>query len=174
MNENKTWYFVADNERIGPKSTEELRTLIRQNTITKNTMVWNSNMPEWVAASQTNLFDGVYDEKNPPPISGSNINNSIVWVLAFAPWIGGIIEGAISELCNIPIEKLWLITVGLNIGLCYLDDKILIKGGHNTQNLTGWVFLVPVYLYKRARMLNQNLAYFILWCITLLLLLIAD
>jgi hypothetical protein len=57
----------------------------------------------------------------------------------------------------------WYLTVLLNISLSLFDEKRLKNAGHETRRLKGWVFIVPVYLYQRAKMLNQNLAYFIVW-----------
>ena len=59
--------------------------------------------------------------------------------------------------------EFFYITVALNILLSFMDEKRLQKAGHNTASFKGWVWLVPVYLYQRAKHLKQNLAYFIVW-----------
>lgn len=56
--------------------------------------------------------------------------------------------------------KYWFITVGLNIALSFADESRLRKAGHNTSKFKGWVWLVPVYLYQRAKATRQNLVYF--------------
>ncbi|MNV96327.1 hypothetical protein D3C71_1913180 [compost metagenome] len=57
----------------------------------------------------------------------------------------------------------WYLSVLLNIALSLFDEQQLKKAGHDTSRFKGWVFLVPVYLYQRAKMLKHNLAYFIVW-----------
>lgn len=61
------------------------------------------------------------------------------------------------------------ITLILNIDLSYLDGKRLKQAGTDTSTFSGWVRLVPVYLYQRSQGLKQNLAYFIVWIVCFLL-----
>ena len=69
-------------------------------------------------------------------------------------------------------SKFWYVTLGLNIALSFRDARQLRKAGHDTSKFTGWVWLVPVYLFQRAKAMKHNLAYFIIWiacfCLTLL------
>ena len=51
----------------------------------------------------------------------------------------------------------------LNIGLSFWDEKRLQEGGLNTEKFKGWVWLVPVYLFQRAKALKHNMAYFAVW-----------
>ncbi|MPM84347.1 hypothetical protein SDC9_131418 [bioreactor metagenome] len=62
-------------------------------------------------------------------------------------------------------SKYWSVTLALNIILSFADEKLLRKAGHNTSKFKGWVWLVPVYLYQRAKATRQNLAYFVVWII---------
>lgn len=101
----------------------------------------------------------------PPPLTGSAVNNSVVWVVAFAPIIGELLQHIIAGGTRSNPANLWFITLALNIVLCGVDNRILTQAGHNTKKLGGWVFLVPVYLFKRAQLLNQSLTYFIVWII---------
>jgi hypothetical protein len=61
------------------------------------------------------------------------------------------------------------ITLILNIVLAFFDERQLVKAGYDTSRFRGWIWLVPVYLYQRANATGQNLAYFVVWIITLLL-----
>jgi len=67
--------------------------------------------------------------------------------------------------------EFWYITLLLNVGLSYLDEKKLEKAGTDTESFKGMVFLVPVYLYQRAKALNHNMAYLGVWtaCFVLML-----
>ena len=99
------------------------------------------------------------------PISGQPINNKWVWMLAFAPIIGTIAESLISGAVGIASSALWFITVFINLVLSMFDERDLKKAGHDTSRM-GAFWLVPVYLFKRAKKLNQKSAYAIVWCIT--------
>jgi len=68
------------------------------------------------------------------------------------------------------IIKNWYATMFLNIGLSFLDERKLKKLNTILVNLEGWVLLVPVYLYKRAKACGHSLAYFITWMIFVMLL----
>lgn len=80
-------------------------------------------------------------------------NNVLVWILAFIPAIGALFEFGT------------LLFLVVNIVLCTLDEKNLKKAGYDTESL-GSAWLIPVYLYKRAKYLKHTLAYFIAWCVT--------
>jgi hypothetical protein len=167
------WYHEAEGQRVGPKTEAELIALIGSKQIGYGTSVWREGFPDWLKIENTSLK--VYLEKvAPPPLSGVHMDNSLVWVLAFAPFLGLILEYFFAGLfhgsedaADLAVEngKYWFITIILNIVLSYFDEKRLQKAGHNTAKFKGWVWLVPVYLYQRAQALNQNLAYFIVWIV---------
>ncbi|NWB89314.1 hypothetical protein HX830_31075 [Pseudomonas gingeri] len=92
----------------------------------------------------------------------------MVWLLAFGPLLGYLLEAFVAGATGGGQRALseghyWYLTVILNVALSLFDEKRLKKAGHDTRRFKGWVFIVPVYLYQRAKMLNQNLAYFIVW-----------
>ena len=65
-----------------------------------------------------------------------------------------------------------VVPIGLNAFLSFLDERKLNEAGHNTKALgLGSPWLIPVYLFKRAKALKQNLAYFIVWIISFVLML---
>jgi len=53
-----------------------------------------------------------------------------------------------------------------------MDERKLKAAGHDTKKMGG-AWLVPVYLYKRARVLKHNLAYFIVWVVCFVAILVA-
>ncbi|WP_186350706.1 hypothetical protein [Pseudomonas fragi] len=63
------------------------------------------------------------------------------------------------------------ISIILNIALSYFDEKRLQKAGHDTSKFKGMVWLVPVYLFQRAKALNQNMAFFAVWIVSFALVL---
>lgn len=103
-----------------------------------------------------------------------NIDNTLVWVLAFAPIIGSILEGAIAYIIHgsqyravaaVNSGYYFWVTLLLNIALCVLDEKNLKKINIDTGQF-GSAFLVPVYLFKRAKILGHNPpVYFIVWIV---------
>jgi hypothetical protein len=173
------WYHEAEGQRVGPKTEAELIALIAARKIGYGTSVWREGFPDWLKIENTSLRAHL-EKVAPPPLSGDHMDNSLVWVLAFAPIIGLILEYMLAYFlagmfdrddasADLAVEngKYWFITIALNIVLSYFDERRLKKAGHNTDKFKGWVWLVPVYLYQRAQNLNQNLAYFIVWIVCL-------
>jgi hypothetical protein len=99
--------------------------------------------------------------------------NTIVWLLAFAPLIGGILASLVARTADTDINRLWFITGLLNIPLFILDANLLKRNGYNPPKM--WTsLLVPVYLFKRATLLGQKKAYFVVWIAAFILSFQAD
>ncbi|MNN23336.1 hypothetical protein D3C81_1367310 [compost metagenome] len=79
------WYYALNGERHGPISRLELLNLYQSEKIFLGTKVWKSGMSEWADVSHTDLIDISIE---PPPLKGEDVNNTLVWVLAFTPIIG--------------------------------------------------------------------------------------
>ena len=127
-----------------------------------------ANLCPHCGAPQTANSQSIADPTN------SGITKTTIWILAFAPIIGSILEGIIAYTihnneyaASIALNKgyyFW-VTIVLNISLCIFDEQNLKKLGVDT-NQFGSAFLVPVYLFKRAKALNHNPpAYFIVWIV---------
>ena len=175
------WFYEENGQRKGPVSQNEIIQFIKSSVISHGTSVWKQGFPDWLAVENTELRVHL-DYTAPPPLSGEKINNTLVWVLAFAPLIGYFLEwvvagavhggnqvGAAIAMAN---SKYWFVTLGLNIALAFFDEKRLKAAGHNTDKFKGWVWLVPVYLYQRSKATKQNLAYFIVWIVCFVLVLL--
>lgn len=101
------------------------------------------------------------------------IDNTMVWLLAFMPILGSVAEVIVARMLGlVGNPSMWVVTVGLNILFCTLDDRKLKAAGYDTKPL-GTVWLVPAYLFKRAKYLNQSNAYAIVWCVTFVFMLFA-
>ena len=162
IDDGLAWHYEEDGTKIGPISSSKIKQFAKNNhTIYRFTKVWRDGMSEWKKAEETELvqyFDG------PPPLTGDSVNNTIVWILAFAPIIGLNIEAFLGGVFTTDSNKFWMITIVLNIVLSLLDERKLNAAGHNTRALgLGSAWLVPVYLFKRAKTLKHNMAYFIVW-----------
>jgi hypothetical protein len=46
------WYYVENGARIGPVEATEIERLIGLKAITRDTLVWEDGMQDWMAASQ--------------------------------------------------------------------------------------------------------------------------
>ncbi len=97
------------------------------------------------------------------------ISNSLAWWIAFVPLIGLVAENLVAVRTEAELSQLAWITIVLNIALSLWDSARLRKWFPNLNPISS--FLVPVYLYKRAKLLKQNLAYFFVWiaCFAVLL-----
>ncbi len=170
---NVTWFYEESGRRKGGVTETEIISLIENGTINYGTSVWKEGFPEWLYIENTELLKHLA-KVSPPPLTGDKVNNTVVWFLAFAPIIGLFLEGVVAGLfygdsyqaeLAASNAEFWYVTVALNIILCILDERKLKSAGQDTSNFKGWVWLVPVYLYQRAKKLNQNLAYFVVWLV---------
>ncbi|TVL08690.1 hypothetical protein AYI82_10140 [Shewanella algae] len=171
------WFYEAKGERKGGVSEVAIVELIKNGTISYGTSVWRKGFPDWMKVENTELKAHL-DDSAPPPLTGENVNNTIIWFLAFAPAIGLFLEGFVAGIVYgdneyrieeaISGAEFWYITLILNIALSIFDSKRLKAAGHNTDKFKGWVWLVPVYLFQRAKALKQNYAYFAVWIVCFL------
>lgn len=162
------WHYSADGRRFGPVSEAQIAGLIKEKKITEQSLVWNKSMPDWQPVLTSKFADLVRDPTVPPPLTGAAVGNTIVWVLAFAPLVGFLLDSILTGMTGLP----GFLTLVLNIGLGYADEKKLRAAGHDTSKMGG-AWLVPVYLFKRAKILRQNYAYFIVWCVSFVLMLMS-
>jgi hypothetical protein len=174
------WFYEENGQRLGGIGESAMAALIQSGKLRHGSSVWKQGFADWVKLEETPLRIHL-DQLSPPPLMGQHVSNSLVWVLAFAPILGLFLEGFVAMLVYdsenramnaVSDGKFFYITVALNILLSVLDEKRLQKAGHNTSAFKGWVWLVPVYLYQRAKQLKQSLAYFAVWiaCFVLVLL----
>ena len=160
--EEQAWYYNVRGKRLGPVDTSQVHTLAAQCVIDNSTLVWREGFSEWIPLGQTTLKVA---SSAPPPLTGAAVSNGLVWTVAFVPILGTLLQYLIAGMTESNPNSLWFITLCLNIGICIADDKVLKNAGHDTKKFGGWACLVPVYLFKRSRALNQTPAYFIVWMI---------
>lgn len=187
---SSNWFCLIKEDgkyvKMGPYSIRELKALQAIGKIDRETSVWRSGLEEWMPLNKTTLFQELRFDEMAPPIVKEHVTNTWVWILAFAPLISLAIyqvigrqyvisklsDGSLytdySNILNTLQIMSIVITLGLNIFLTWKDEKTLRQLGHNTQ-LLGSYWLIPVYLFKRAKYLKQNYAYAIVWIITFVL-----
>ncbi len=164
--DERAWYYTAGGKRIGPIQESQIQTLIATNVIQSNSSVWSEGMADWTPAYQTEI-KRFFARIPPPPLTGESVNNSIVWILAFAPIISAVIQIFVASSTGQLVSDFWWIALLLNIGLCAADGINLNRAGH--KGISGWVILVPVYLFVRAARLKQSSGYAIVWLVTFFL-----
>lgn len=165
-----TWHVEQNGKRTGPFTTPQVQAMIAAKQLTRDSLTWRPGEAAWTPLHQTPLASSFADE--PPPLTGAAIPNGLVWVLAFAPLIGEFTAGLIAGITNTDIDSYWWVTLALNIVLSLMDERRLKAAGHDTKKMGG-AWLVPVYLYKRSRVLKHNLAYFIVWVVCFVLIVAA-
>jgi hypothetical protein len=165
------WHYELNGARLGPVSESEILSLITDQKLARRSFVWKKGMPDWTRLDAT-VFSSYFSD-SPPPLAGEAVDNTLVWWLAFAPILGTFAAGFLSGITHKNINDFWWVTVVLNIALSVVDEKKLQKAGYDTKKM-GSSWLVPVYLFKRAQILGQNNAYFIVWVVLFSLSLFSD
>ena len=160
----KYWYYESGGNRLGPIDANDIHKMIEKKELNRMSLVWRKGMVDWSALNLIDEFKVLFSD-SPPPLTSSAISNTIVWWLAFTPIIGMLLKEIISNEFNTDLDQLWWITLVLNILLSIWDEKYLENSGYDTSKMGG-AWLVPIYLYKRAKVLKQNNAYFIIWLVS--------
>jgi hypothetical protein len=166
IRENQTddkseWFYILNGKRSGPVTTDRIKNMYADGIISYNTKVWQKGYPDWVEFRYTNLINFA---DTPPPLTGKDVKNTLMWILAFTPLFYAIINNSIEYYSMI------IITILLNSILCIVDERKLKKAGHDTKELLVWAFiLIPVYIFRRASLLKQKKSYAIVWCLFFLI-----
>ena len=166
------WHYERSGQRLGGVTTAEMERLIAQRAVNGDTLVWAQGFKDWIALQDTELAVHLSAPTVPPALPPSRISNVTVWILAAAPLIGMQLEAFVAGIFSrddyaldqaLSNNKYWWVTLLLNIGLGVLDEKRLKNAGVDTSKFGKLVFIVPVYLWQRARALRQTPAYFWTW-----------
>lgn len=163
---NAVWYYEERGARVGPVSAEQIATLLESASLTATSYVWKKGLSGWTALIETELSAKISASDEPPALAGEHVSNMLAWVAAFVPILSHIVESYVSQHTKIAPMAVIAATAGANTILCLLDQEVLRKAGHTAKRFTWWVFLVPVYLYQRAKYLGQSKAYFVCWLVT--------
>jgi len=172
-NTDQTWFYEDKGERKGGFSQQQIINLIKTGKLSYGSMVWQKGMPDWTPIERTELRQHLEDV-SPPPLTATAVSNKVVWVLAFAPLIGYMLESFIAGLLGsthgqweraMSENRYWYVTVILNITLCLFDDRLMKQAGYDMRRFKWWVFIVPVYLYQRTKLLKQHQGCLIAWIV---------
>ncbi|VWC75643.1 hypothetical protein BLA9940_04430 [Burkholderia aenigmatica] len=120
------------------------------------------------------------------PVQPSRWDNERIsnWILAFAPLIAFVLRFALmgidvgqarNTLAGNPDPEVglayvvvqhayWWVTPLVSVALSYTNFHFLkVKTGITTKDMGRWVVLVPVFMFKRAKLLNDSKTTFYLW-----------
>ncbi len=93
-----------------------------------------------------------------------NSKPNLIIILALAPLLGAILQAVISNFTGVDYAHLMIIFIIVNLGLAYYDaDRLKLTGEYSSS--LGSPALVPLYLYRRAKLLNHSYSYAIIWSI---------
>lgn len=173
--DERLWYYENKGERLGPLKETEIRALVRNATITYGSLVWTNGLSAWKNVEDTELLPYL-SEISPPPLTGAQVKNTFVWMIAFGPIWTSILFWPILVLCAALDSVSLLFVLNLLVAwilygiLAYRDEKILKRAGYDTSQFGGWCWFVPVYLFKRSKYLGQSYASFIVFIVLWLIL----
>ncbi len=162
------WFYVADGTKFGPINRRDLGDALRNGGLNRETPVWHQGMADWKPAYQSDLWENPV-QGSPPPLPASHVDNRMAWAIAFVPLIGILLERIAADSFSEPsLPIIFLAYFAAYCVLALIDIRRIEKGGYNPRRIIRpWffalVFIVPVYLYKRARALGQSLGYFWAW-----------
>jgi hypothetical protein len=165
---SNAWYYERRGERKGPVDLSEMEILIGQGEIVAATLVWCSGMAGWAVVNATSL--NVY-LKAPPPLA--KVKSALIWWLAFAPVSGVVLQIVLASSLHVALSSIWWIGIILNSGLASWDNSILKRAGYRVGGIWAWL-LVPVYMFRRSALVDQNYAYSILWVCSFLFSFVLD
>lgn len=166
------WFYTARGQRLGPLNGGSIRQLLDDQKIDADTPLWRKGQTDWKPLRDTEFVQLLGDA--PPPIPASNINDGLVWTLAFAPiayaLITAVLRAAAEESPSPAITDLASVSIFLpivvNAVLCLLDLRQLRRAGYSDGFLTLWgLILAPAYLFMRAKRLRHKPTYAIAWLI---------
>lgn len=161
--EDLKWYYVRNGEQVGPVNIQEIQCLVEDKKIGPETKVWDGE-GDWKTAKNTDLsrFFKNPESNIPPPLIGADIDNKFVWAIVAIPIIGSIIQLIPEILKLITVIQLALFYFVANTTCCILDMKKLKAAGQKAP-ISWMVLIIPVYLWKRADLLNHKKHYFWAW-----------
>ncbi|MCC8957738.1 DUF4339 domain-containing protein [Bradyrhizobium sp. Pear77] len=182
-NENE-WYYSDNGARKGPVSASAIRELLAKKKLDSTDQVWRRGMKDWQSIRDSDL--GALVNAEPPPLSGAQVSNTLVWIVAFIPMIFGIIDIALASDPSISFARAvsqggglpwkerevpllaYTVVYGL---LCIWDEYRLEKAGYSKGVGMKFLalFIVPVYLFVRANKLKQRPTYAITWVVLFVL-----
>lgn len=156
------WHYERAGSRVGPVDETEMHRLLTSGTISRDTLVWSPEVgPAFVRLGDTALSPPMVE---PPALPASAVDSTLAWVLVAIPIASELLELAAGSQGT----SVWgwtLATFAANVGVSIVDEKRVIRSGASDRSIKFgfWLWLVPVYLYQRARAVRGPKYYFWAW-----------
>jgi hypothetical protein len=176
-NSPKVWFTNKNGDREGPFNELEMKAVIEKGAISYGDAVYKEGRQNWVAVEDTELKKFIH---TPPPVVGENAPNGSIWWVAFSPLISSIalllmmsfswkqyIQTNVQAYADIyHFLSNWGVVVYIFCNLIFIgiDSSKLKNLGHNTEQF-GSIFWIPVYIWKRNKILQKTQASFWIWMI---------
>lgn len=167
------WHYELATGRQGPVDSNTMYKLLRRADISASTLVWRPGMATWVALEHSELASLLYHYERTPARDDDEVDNTFVWLLAFSPVLGILLKIVLAAaltgswaptVMQGTLRNLWWVTLALNVLLGTIDVRRLRAAGYNTDAFNRfWVLFVPLYLFNRARYLQQRPTYAWTW-----------
>ncbi len=173
----KVWFYSRNGDREGPFTEFEMRLAIEKEKIRHGDAVYKEGRQNWVAVEDTELKKYIH---TPPPMLGENAPNGSIWWVAFSPLISSI---ALLLIMSFSWEQYiqtnvqayadlyhflsnWGVVVYILFNLIFIgiDSSKLKNLGHDADQF-GSIFWIPVYIWKRNKILQKTQASFWIWMI---------
>lgn len=156
------WFYHRAGARVGPINDAEMGRLVGDGSVKGETLVWHAALGTAFVPLATTGLAPVMTE--PPALPASAVDDTLAWILVALPLVAALIEAGtgwkgpmIAGWPIAPIAANWLISA--------LDERRVRRSGVSDGSITlgRWIWLVPVYLYQRARALKGPKYYFLAW-----------
>ena len=154
------WFYEADGARRGPHFADELLSFANAGDLDANTLCWNDAFgPTWKRFADTGLREPTSSNPSPPPLPGAAVKDSYVWLYAMVPLEVGLLDLFDSNSANpTPMWFAIVACIAAYYVLAVADTRRLRRSGNLPEGKgipAGWVFIAPVYLWKRASLLKK-------------------
>lgn len=149
----RTIFCQLPGARLGPMTKAEFDHNVSIGRIKVDTPTW-ADAGDWRPASSFSGYapPSTSSSQTPPP---APIDQRIAWAIVAVPVIGSIVQLFVDS------SLVYLYLVG-NAILCIYDARFLKGAGYDAPD--GWsLYVVPVYLWKRAALLKQKPFLVVAW-----------
>lgn len=141
------WFYEAGGTRVGPVSDEEMKNLVRANTVGFGTAVWRQGFADWVRCEQSELKEQM--TATPPPLKKEALSDVWLWLLTLVP-LQAIVAEPILYIQPRLLSLLMASILFTSIIFCALDIREVRRAGYKAPSIW-WLVFTPIYLFKRSR-----------------------
>jgi hypothetical protein len=156
------WHYEVGGRQAGPVTELDIAHMLSTGTINEATLVWSASLGAWERLSGTILCRHARLSSKALPNASSG--DRLAWFLALAPIIGALLGLIFNGIFGKSAGPLWWPLLVLNFVVVYMDEHRLKRAGLYTPDFAP-APIVPWYLFSRARAMNEQPLYAIVWII---------